>query len=61
MKLTPEEKNQLDAMTLGQLMARFRFFPHANFTQGEVGQYLQKILKEKKEKHDGTAAAGRKP
>jgi hypothetical protein len=49
MKLTEELKKSLDSMTFGQLKARFRFFPHSIYTQGEAGKYLQEILKDKKD------------
>ena len=50
MKLTPELKNQIDAMTMYTLLYKNRFAPSGDpLFEGESGEYFLRKLSEKRE------------
>ena len=46
MRLTNQEKKEIDEMTVVQIAANFRFFP-SNMTTGETGRYMQDVARQK--------------
>ena len=49
MKLTEKNKEQIDAMSYREMLARWRFAPLGDKTfQGETGEYFAKVMKEKR-------------
>ncbi len=58
MKLTDEIKKQIDGMSYGSLLYRWRFSPPGDpwFT-GEVGEYYSKVIAEKRDADPDIAVA----
>ena len=62
MKLTPDLKKRIDAMTYEQLLRKWRFSPAGGdpMFQGDAGDYYAKVMGEKRAANPGGAVAASK-